>query len=130
MLIRPATIAFSAGLVLAAGVHTVRANAAPAPASAEAGDSDDSNDADEDAAAKPASTPEKPAQEEKPPQSPPAARTPAAVAVSAEKVPAPAESPLTFHNEGWSFGMYGFVELDVMSDSTQSFTENVGQSNI
>ena len=130
MLIRPVTIALSASLALAAAVHTARANAAPAAAPADAGAADDATDADEDAAANPASKPEKPAAAEKAALAPPAAPTPAPVAVSAEKAPALPESPLTFHNQGWSFGMYGFVELDVMSDSTQSFSENVGQSSI
>ncbi len=124
MLLRLRSFGFLAAVVVVAGLHTTSAFAQPAAAPAA-----DDDDADEDAA-KPAEKPAKPAADEKAPESPPAAPTPAAVAVSAETAPAPAESPLTFHNQGWSLGMYGFVELDVMSDSTQSFSENVGNSNI
>ncbi len=123
MLLRLRSFGFLAAVLVLAGLHTTSAAAQPAAPTA------DDEDTDEDVA-KPTDKPAAAATDKMSAEAPAAAPTPAPVAVSAETTPAPAESPLTFRNQGWSVGMYGFVELDVMSDSTQSFAENVGNSNI
>jgi hypothetical protein len=120
MLLRLRRFGFLAALVAVAGLRTTAAAAQPAASAA-----DDSDDDSDDAKAKPA---DKPAQSAQKPVE--AAPTPAPVAVSAEPSPAPAPSPLTFQNAGWSASIYGFSELDVMSDSTQSFSENSGNQSI
>ncbi len=138
MLNRPLTIGFWAALALAGGLRTTTAAAAPAPAAA---DSDDSED--EDAAAKPTEKPgakpsenatDKPADTKAVPEAAPVAQAPSAPPPPpADAAPAPSSlppSPLTFRNEGWSATLYGFAELDVMGDSTQSFGEASGNNTL
>ncbi len=128
MSLRLRTFGFLAAVAVVGLVHPRLAAAAPTvPASNDA----DEDDSDADTAAT-SGTPAKPAAD-KPDEQPAApakkpviadAPVPAPVAVSAETTHGPPESPLTVHNGDWSFGIYGFVELDVMSDSTQSFSES------
>jgi hypothetical protein len=126
MLLRLRRFGFWAAVVAVGALRTGSAAAqTAAPAAPAADDADeDSNDAN---TAKPADRPAAEAPK-KPVEA--AAPTPAPVAVSAEKSQASAPSPLTFQNAGWSASIYGFSELDVMTDSTQSFSENVGNQNI
>ncbi|HEY1533732.1 MAG TPA: hypothetical protein VGF76_06925, partial [Polyangiaceae bacterium] len=110
-------------MVAVAGLRTTLAAAQAAAPAAPAAADDADEDSDDANAAKPAAeAPKKPVEA--------AAPTPAPVVVSAEKTAEPARSPLSFGSAGWSGSIYGFSELDVMSDSTQSFSENVGNQNI
>jgi len=84
--------------------------AATAQTSSQAGDDDD--DA-EPAAAAQTTTPKATAQ-----ATVDAAPTPTSVSVS-ESHP-----PLTFGSGGWAASIYGFAELDIIGDSTQSFSES------
>jgi hypothetical protein len=122
MLLRLRRFGFGAAVVAVAGLRTTLAAAQTAAPAAPAAADDADDDSDDAKAAKPAAEAPKPVEA--------AAPTPAPVAVSAEKKPEPAQSPLTFGTAGWSASIYGFSELDVMSDSTQSFSENVGNQNI
>jgi hypothetical protein len=125
MLIRPVTLGFWAALVLASGLRTTAASAAPADAPAA---SDDSDDSDDDATAKPSEKPSaKPVAQKAPAADAPnsdasTATKPPAAEIAAATAPNP-ESPLTIHGGGWSASLYGFAELDIMADSTQSFVE-------
>ncbi|HTA87959.1 MAG TPA: hypothetical protein VK745_00235 [Polyangiaceae bacterium] len=118
MLIRPVTIGFWAALVLANSLRAAVASAAPAPAATSADESDDS-DAD-----KPADKPTaKPSTEKTTPDdAPPSAAKPPPAELAAA-TPPDDDSPLTFHSQGWTAAIYGFAELDIMADSSQSFIE-------
>jgi hypothetical protein len=112
-----------AALALAGGLRTTTAFAAPAAAApAAADDSEDEDDAKpadkstaDKATDKVADEKAKPV-EGKPVEAPP----PAEVAPATPPNP---ESPLTFRSDGWSASIYGFAELDIMGDSSQSFIE-------
>jgi hypothetical protein len=56
----------------------------------------------------------------------PAMEAPVAPKPAAPKAPA----PLASNEPGWQFGFYGWVELDMLWDSTQSFSESVLNQNI
>ncbi|HEY4105990.1 MAG TPA: hypothetical protein VGM44_18945 [Polyangiaceae bacterium] len=125
-MLKRVTIALTT-LVLASSLHATRAFAAS--------DATDTDDADEDATAKPDSAkpekakPEKAKPEQKSEDAPvesEKAASKAAPPPAAEVAPvAPPndELPLTLHSNGWSASIYGFAELDIMDDSSQSFIE-------
>jgi hypothetical protein len=110
-----------AALVLSGGLRTTIASAATA--------AEQPDDSDDDAVAKPSDKPsDKPADV---PETPAVEKAKTAQAVAAPPPPAEVapvtppspESSLTFRSEGWTAAIYGFAELDIMSDSSQSFVE-------
>ena len=126
MLLRLRTLGFLSSIVVVGALHASVASAAPAA------DDDDDDSTEAADTAKPAEKPEaeKKVEADATVKAQAVAPTPAPVAVSAETAPKPPESPLTFGANGWTASLYGFLELDAMSDSTQSFSENVGNQSI
>lgn len=123
---RPVTIGFCASVALASFGRTSTAFA-----------QEDEEDATAKPADKPASKDPKdpfnnkdtatkeaaPADEETKPAPPPGKEKPPVVEAAPAAPPSPEVSPLTFVSGGWSATIYGFAELDIMTDSSQSYVE-------
>jgi hypothetical protein len=127
MLLRLRRFGFLAALVAIAGLRTTVVAAQPAADDDDSDDSEQTPAAGKSAAAIPADKPAR-TSETKPVVTD--APTPAPVAVSAETTHGPPPSPLTFRSDGWAASIYGFAELDVMGDSTQSYAEGSGSSTL
>ena len=133
MLLRLRRFGFLGSVVVLGALHAAPAEAAPEGAAA----TDDADDED-------ISTPSDASPKQEAPEStksaaksetpvdigPKASPTPPSVVASADLEENKPSSPLSFGSGGWTASLYGFVELDVMSDSTQSYAENVGNNNI
>ncbi len=126
MLLRLRRFGFLSSVVALSALRAAPALAAPEAAAA--ADDEDDDPAEPATAPKPKAEPEEKKAEAV--VTPASAPTPAAVAASTDVTRVPTPSPLSFGSGGWTASLYGFVELDVMSDSTQSYAENVGNNNI
>lgn len=107
-------------IVVGSVLQAAPASAAPEPSTA---NSDDVDLDDEPEAAKPADPKPGVKSEAKVEVAPTAVAAPAPVAVSADQEETHA-SPLSFGSNGWNASIYGFAELDYISDSTQSYGES------
>jgi hypothetical protein len=127
MLLRLRKFGFLSSVVVLGAFRAAPAAAAPAPDAPDAPGAAAGEDDDDDAAPAPAAAD----------TDAPKAKSEAQVEVGAAPAPAPAQvvesadleekeapAPLTFGSGGWSASIYGFAELDIMSDSTQSFSES------
>ena len=124
MLLRLRRFGFLSSVVALGALRAAPAAAAPdAPAA-----TDDSDDDVEPAA--PPKVEGAEAEKKVEAATPASAPAPAPVVTSVDMERTQAPAPLSFGSGGWTATLYGFVELDVMSDSTQSYGENVGNNNI
>ena len=119
MLFRLRKFVFLNSVVVLAALCAVPAAAAPAPAAAD----DDDDDAEPAAKAAGSEAPQAKA-EAKVDVGPSPAPSPAPVIVSADVEEKEQPAPVTFGSDGWSASIYGFAELDIIGDSTQSYAES------
>jgi hypothetical protein len=117
MLLRPLKVSVFSALLLTAGLHTTHA-VAQTPAKG-----DESADDEEEEEAKPAAKPEPAPKASVAPSTPAPAKPEEPVETAAPPAAAPADPPLTITGGGWKASLYGFAELDILGDSTQSFGE-------
>lgn len=121
MLLKLRKLGLLGSVVTVAVLRAAPAAAAPDPAPAAASAEEDEDLGSDAAEAKPTQPAEK--AEAKAVVAPVSAPAPAPVVESAE-VEEDKTSPLSFGTGGWTGTLYGFVELDIMSDSTQSYGES------